>query len=131
MRGLLLLLATLIAMGNSAPAFAQEVGELTVEYQLALVQRGRYVAPDDPLVGEFADVLDSLTSRCQETRLQLGNGAVNAVDTLRKQGVGSETLLSVLLGLDSAVPAELYGPDNPAECVKFLGMLEYLIVQGD
>lgn len=130
MRVLLLVIALLSATVVPTPVAAQSNDELTVEYRLAVIQRGRYVEQTDPLVFSFGRVLDRLTDRCQETRLQLGNGAVLAVTDLRKQGIYSATPLSVLLGLDAAVPVELYGPDNPAKCGEILGLLEYLISQG-
>jgi hypothetical protein len=116
----------LIGLVTVSPVAYAE-GERSVEYNLAIIQTGSYVAPDDPLVFMFGTVLDSLGSRCQESRLQLGTIAVGGVDVLRRDGVYSETPLSLLQGLDNAVIPELFGPDHPARCTEYMALLETLL----
>jgi hypothetical protein len=68
----------------------------TVEYRLAVVDSGGYVAPDDPIVSEFAIYLDALEQRCPDnTREQIADQTISIQQQLAERGV-SEGLLEIL-----------------------------------
>lgn len=68
----------------------------TVEYRLAVVDKGGYVRPGDPVVVEFANVLGVLEERCfKNTRTQIGDYTVSIQKQLLERGV-QEDLLTIL-----------------------------------
>jgi hypothetical protein len=113
------------------PGGARAADERAVEYDLALIERGTYVAPNDPLVRRYALVLDQLEDRCDESRSQLGQYAVNGMDFLAQQGGMHVTPLWVLLDLREAVPIELVVSNGHTfDCKEVLTIVLALEVMG-
>ncbi len=113
----------------SPVAYAED--ERPVEYSLAIIQTGGYIAPDAPLVFRYGAVLDRLGERCQESRSQLGGIALRLSDYLREQGVYTATPLSLLQGTDNATPPDLFGPDHLANCSEVLALVATLVFAGE
>ena len=67
----------------------------TTEYKLAVINADGYVAPDDPIVAQFRQVLADLDGKCPDTAEQIGDYAVSANKMLNDKGV-SETLLETM-----------------------------------
>lgn len=64
--------------------------------ELAVVDAGGYVQPDDPVVQEFAAALAVLDDRCyKNSRTQIADYVVSIQDSLGEYGV-SESLLTIL-----------------------------------
>jgi hypothetical protein len=81
---------------GGAPAEPRPAETDTVEYKLAVVDAGTYVAPDDPVVDEFAEALDVLESRCPDnTRAEIGDQTVSIQEQLAEEGI-FEGLLDIL-----------------------------------
>ena len=78
----------------------------SLEYKLAVVHEGGFVAEDDPLVQQFRQVLDSLEPKCTESRQKIADMGVAAHDLLKDKGV-SLSLLRVMQDVDYSIPAEL------------------------
>jgi hypothetical protein len=114
------------AQQQQVTANGASTSNASIENQLAVAQRGGQVSPNDPLIRQFAVVLNSLQSKCSESRLDLGNEAVAVWKLLQQHGVVGATLLGLLRDTDSAVPAAMYGPGHPAKCSEFVGLMGYL-----
>lgn len=89
-------LVIVTSCGDGGPGEPGSSEPETVQYKLAVVDSGGYVAPDDPVVGEFAIALDVLEGRCPDnTRAQIGDQVVSIQGQLAQGGV-SEGLLEIL-----------------------------------
>lgn len=84
--------------GDSSPS--QSRNEDSVEYKLAVVDEGGFVAPDDPVVDSYATLLDFLEPKCNENRERIGDMAVVAKDEL------GTSLLTILRGVNGSIPTD-------------------------
>jgi hypothetical protein len=92
-----------LACGASAPQRDTKKPEPSLEYKLAVVQRGGYVAEDDPLVMRFGRALDRLVSKCPETRQQLADMGVKGRQILSEKHI-DEALVDILENWRAAIP---------------------------
>jgi len=75
----------------------------TPEYKLAAIQAG---SPDDALVSQMSDALDSLGSKCTESRPVLADYTTTIRNHMALRGV-DETPLSILQHVSAAIPDDL------------------------
>ena len=87
--------------------------QVSAEYMLATLQRGRAVA-NDPLLVEFKRLLDEMAPKCKESRMQLANSVAQAHDALEQRGV-RDSYLSILLQADYSL-SEQTRPLWPTSC---------------
>ena len=97
----------------------------TLEYKLAVVHKGGFVAEDDPLVSQFGRLLDSLTGKCRNGRQGVSDIGVRAQEILKERGVDL-SLLEVMKGIDGSIPQEASGLD----CADVAAAFVTLIVGG-
>jgi hypothetical protein len=88
---------------STRPAPAALYTENDPEYKLASIDAGFPLDVSDPVIDNYADVLDSLSQKCKEGPTTLGDMAVVARDLLKKKGV-SLSLLKVLQSVDKSIP---------------------------
>jgi hypothetical protein len=74
---------------STRPAPAPLYTENDPEYELASIDAGFPLDVSDPVIDDYADVLDSLSQKCKEDPTTLGDMAVVARDLLKKKGVSS------------------------------------------
>jgi hypothetical protein len=77
-------------------------GAETAEYELAVVDKGGYIRPDDPVVAEFASAPAVLQKQCFKTRSQIGDYTVSIQKQLIERGV-QESLLAILKAVTDPV----------------------------
>lgn len=86
---------------------------LSLEYKLAVLHRGGYVAENDPLVARFGRALDRLVAKCPETRQQLADMGVKGRQMLSERQI-NEALVDVLENWRASIPDEMtkgqFGP---------------------
>ena len=75
------------------------------EYQLAVIDAGGFVPLNDPSIGTYAGLLDSLEAKCSEERSLIGDQAVRATQLLAEEGIRI-TVLTGLQGMDASIPEE-------------------------
>ncbi len=75
----------------------------SLEYKLAVVNEGGFVAEDDPLVGRFKSVLDNLQPKCTESRQKIADMGVKAQQLLQNKGVDL-SLLRVMQAANDSIP---------------------------
>ncbi len=75
------------------------------EYQLAVIDAGGFVPLDDPSIGTYAGLLDSLERKCSEERSLIGDQAVVATQLLADEGI-IVSILEALQGIDDSIPEE-------------------------
>ncbi len=78
------------------------------EYQLAVIDAGGFVPLDDPSIGTYAGLLDSLDVKCSEERSLIGDQAVRATQLLAEEGI-AVSALEALQGIDESIPEESPG----------------------
>lgn len=74
-----------------------------LEYQLASLDAGRPVESDDPLLREYAVVLDRLDKKCDDYRQRTGDLASESGDLLQLLGPGVG-LLEILRSVEKSIP---------------------------
>ena len=85
-----------------------EKPEDEVAWKLAAIKTDNRNLPDsDPLVYQFADFLDSLESKTEHSRTEIGDMVVKAWQILREEVNPDEDLLSVIRDLDASIPDDL------------------------
>jgi hypothetical protein len=84
-RTLVALLLTLLL--TVTPAAAQSTANRSPEEVLAIIELGRDVAPDDPVVVELAGRLDTLEAHCLEDRRALSDLIAGIHKVLADRGV--------------------------------------------
>ena len=95
---------------ESAPEVTPESGgtsysEDDTEYKLASIDAGEELSVDDPSIGTYAGLLDSLDDKCNEERSLIGDQAVRATQLLADEGI-SVTILEALRGIDGSIPED-------------------------
>ena len=93
------------------------------EYQLAVIDAGGFVPLDDPSIGTYAGLLDSLDAKCSEERSLIGDQAVRATQLLAEEGI-SITVLTGLQGMDASIPEE----STTVDCAEIAAAWITLIV---
>jgi len=89
---------------TTAPA-TKPAPERSLEYKLAVIHKGGYVAEDDPLVAQFGRALDRLEAKCPESRQQISDMGVKGQELLRNDGI-NEPLLDVFTNWWESIPAD-------------------------
>lgn len=93
---------TLISTGVSCTDSA-DPKQSSMEYKLAVIDRGGYVREDDPLVVRFGRALDRLEAKCPETRQQLGDMGVKGYQIMRDKEL-REPLVEVFANWRASIP---------------------------
>lgn len=70
----------------------------SVAQGLAVVDEGTYVSPDDPLVIEYQDALDSMSSKCSISEERIADMVVSSQSQLEERGIFDYGLRDVLEG---------------------------------
>ena len=78
--------------------------EDSVEYKLASIEAGQSLDPDDARVGEFAQALNSLQNKYNDSRIHIGDVLVTSQTILKEKGV-TIGLLELARQLDASVPS--------------------------
>lgn len=78
----------------------------SVEYKLAVIDRGGNLDTDDPLVGQFRSVLDALVEKCSDSRQRIADMGVTAQGLLQDKGV-DVGLIRVMQDVDRSIPSGL------------------------
>ena len=93
------------------------------EYQFAVIDAGGFVPLDDPSIGTYASLLDSLDGKCSEERSLIGDQAVVAAQLLADAGI-VVSILEALQGIDDSIPEE-----SPVQtCAEIAAALLTLVV---
>jgi hypothetical protein len=79
----------------------------SLEYQLAVIHQGGFVAQNDPLVRQFAQALDRLEEKCPEGRQSLADMGVRGHELLQEGNVVDESLLEVFQNWRASIPDEV------------------------
>ncbi len=87
---------------SSLPAAGPPVAYSSPEYRLAYVERGGFVAADDPAVATFRHLLDQLSSKYEEDSRGIADMTVAAQKGLRQEGV-EERILNITEGLNEVI----------------------------
>lgn len=78
--------------------------EPTIEYQLAVIHsEDNSLDSDDPLVGQFSDLLDSIESKTTNTRTEIADISVAAWQDSESMGY-PDSLLQTMQNLDNSMP---------------------------
>jgi hypothetical protein len=103
--------------------------ENSVEYKLAVVDKGGYVSPDDVAVARFRSLLQQLDSKFNETPERIADMSVAGRNTLRDKGI-SESILNIMEGMNQVLDAPLLSSTgvNKQEYADYLALY---IVQRD
>lgn len=121
-----LLVTALIVIGASTGGTgpsSRPDGEKSAGYKLAVIDAGRPLAEDAITVRRAETLLDSLASKCRESRERIADMAVVARDELRRKGI-DQKLLTILRNTDYATPPEATG----ISCVGIFAA--YVALQG-
>jgi hypothetical protein len=93
----------LCAPGCGSEALPQSAPQQdSLEYKLATVDHGSYVAQDDVTVARFRSLLAQLSSKYAETPKRIADISVKARDTLRGKGI-SESILNIMEGMNQVL----------------------------
>jgi hypothetical protein len=76
--------------------------EQALEYKLAVVDRGGYVAPDDMRVARFRSLLEQLSTKYVEKPQEIADMSVMLQNLLREKGI-SETMQNMMEGLNQVM----------------------------
>lgn len=129
----LLMLSVVACGGGSDPGVVTQPDtggwtEEDIEYQLAVVDTGGFVATDDPVIDRYATALDNAESVCPEGRTMLSDIAVRSVQILDENVPGhNENALSMLRAIHEAASG---GQGLGVECTEIAATLIVLIQQG-
>jgi len=80
-------------------------GEETLEYKMAVINAGGFVEPNDPIVAQFATLLNSLEGKCTEDREGISGMSITTQRLLSENSVNL-SLLEVLTHMNNALPAD-------------------------
>lgn len=102
--------APAIKKGSVPVAASDANGTDSIEYKMVVLERGDYVAPDDPAVAELGRALDKFQTKSDSPRDRLANVAALVHDQMKERGV-DESYLSILTHVYDALPddAHLHG----------------------
>lgn len=80
--------------------------EMSLEWELAVINAGEQVPSDHPTVSEFRILLDRLEKKSSNPRREIGDICITAY-LWRKERGSFETLLEFTEVVDRAIPADL------------------------
>jgi hypothetical protein len=110
---------------QESPPEPQGWSDDDIEYQLAVIETGGYVSPDDPLVDRFAAALDRAERKCDQDRRMIGDMSVRATELAEERGVATSPF-EMITGLDEAVPDSA----APMDCAEVLSALLVMMTAG-
>jgi len=113
-----LILSAGCADTDTAGGEGPDTPESSLEYQLAVIHKGGFVAEDDPLVMRFARALDRLEAKCPETRQELADMGVKGRELLLESNI-DEPLLEVFYNWRASIPDETQEGEL-GECLHIL-----------
>ncbi len=77
--------------------------DMSLEYQLAVINKGGYVAENDLTVIQFENLLVSLDNKCEENPREIADVSV-VVQTRLKESSINVPLLKIMQDLDNYIP---------------------------
>ncbi|MCZ6485020.1 MAG: hypothetical protein O6826_04915 [Acidobacteria bacterium] len=80
--------------------------EMSLEWELAVINAGEQVPADHPTVSEFRILMDRLEKKCSSPRREIGEICITA-HLWRKERGSFETLLEFTESVDRAIPPDL------------------------
>ncbi|MCH7835865.1 MAG: hypothetical protein IH864_03270 [Chloroflexi bacterium] len=89
--------------GENGESDVTSFSEDDPEYLLASIDAGEPLSVDDPSIGTYAGLLDSLDEKCEEEQSLIGDQAVVATQLLADEGI-TVTVLEALQGIDESIP---------------------------
>jgi hypothetical protein len=92
--------------GENGESDGTSFSEDDPEYLLASRDAGEPLSVDDPSIGTYAGLLDSLDEKCFEERSQIGDQAVVVIQLLADEFGISVTILEALQGMDGSIPEQ-------------------------
>ncbi len=90
---------------SSSDEFEEEVSTSSLEYKLATLDAGYEVDTDDEKVQQFADLLDSIDSKTENSKQEIADITVKAQEILGERGTNIG-LLDVMNNLNDSIPEE-------------------------
>ncbi|MCH8066918.1 MAG: hypothetical protein IIC90_14030, partial [Chloroflexi bacterium] len=96
-----------------------------VEYQLAVVDKGGFVATDDSSIDLYDRALDRAERKCTDNRRRIGDYAVKAQQLLEERGIRA-SILELINAIDQSIPAEI----APTSCADIVAALVTLMIGG-
>jgi len=96
-----------------------------IEYQLATLNKGGYVAQDDITVTRFRFLLDSLERKTTNTKQQIADTTFNAQKLARDKYGKEVTLLELMEGANRAIPE---GSNEKMDYTDIISMVTMLYV---
>ena len=96
-----------------------------VEYQLAVVDKGGFVATDDSSIDLYDRALDRAERKCTDNRRRIGDYAVKDQQLLEERGIRA-SILELINAIDQSIPAEI----APTSCADIAALLVTLMVGG-
>ena len=97
MRKILIQACLLVSFILTFPSLGSTAGEL-LEYQLAIINAGRYVSKNHSSVARFRNLLNQLSGKYAESKQQIADMTVKAVNLMKKGGI-EENPLRIMEGL--------------------------------
>ncbi|MEA3414247.1 MAG: hypothetical protein U9Q99_01850 [Nanoarchaeota archaeon] len=102
------------------PSNAQDSTEESIEDKLATINAGKYIEKDDITINRFRYLLDTLEKKTKNTKQEIADMSVAALEKVAKEKYGLDiTLLELMEGANNSIPEEAMGTDavNYAEIV--------------
>jgi len=90
---------------SSSSSRSKTSGNETLEYQLAVINKGGYVVQSDITVTRFRYLLETLERKTINSRQEIADMSVAAITGLRERYGRDVSLLQFMEGLDSSISA--------------------------
>lgn len=88
------------------PDASREIAYYSPEHKMAVFNTGgRYVPPRDPVVQQFAGLLDSLGKKCANSREEIADECISAYRREKERGKLT-TLLEITRFVDDSIPSQ-------------------------
>jgi len=78
--------------------------EYTIEYKLAVIDKGGYLDEDDPIVSQYRIAINNLKPKVNNTETEISDIAVRAQEILRDDHGINLTILKILRDFDASIP---------------------------
>ena len=94
------------------PSSTQDTTEESLEYKLATINAGKYIEKDDLTINRFRYLLDTLENKTKNTKEEIADMSVAALEKVAKEKYGLDiTLLELIEGANNSIPKEATGTD--------------------
>lgn len=129
--GLLIVLFVLLILTSlndtNKPDSVEGISEPSepLEYQLAVINEGGYVAKDDITVTRFRHLLETLDQKCFNSKQQIADIVVKAQEILRNNYGIEIKLLDLMEGVNKSIPYDTSNADFAKEVAWYMQSLKY------